>query len=129
MRRPLVSLVAATALLLAAAVPVLSIDTGFSGLSTLPDRFPSKQGFDALNRDFPGTGVDPAQIVIEGDVSSAPVQSAIEQLKASLAEQDAFGPSTQTKSEAQTSSCSRFRSRATPMGLRRRARSATFAPT
>ena len=93
MRRPLVSLVAATALLLAAAVPVLSIDTGFSGLSTLPDRFPSKQGFDALNRDFPGTGVDPAQIVIQGDVSSAPVQSAIEQLKASLAERGAFGPS------------------------------------
>ena len=81
MRRPLVSLVAATALLLAAAVPVLSIDTGFSGLSTLPDRFPSKQGFDALNRDFPGTGVDPAQIVVQGDVSSAPVRSAIDELE------------------------------------------------
>ena len=100
MRRPLVSLVAATALLLAAAVPVLSINTGFSGLSTLPDRFPSKQGFVALNRDFPGTGVDPAQIVIEGDVSSAPVQSAIKQLKASLAKQGAFGPPTQTKSDS-----------------------------
>ena len=84
MRRPLLSLVAATALLLAATLPVLSIDTGFSGLSTLPDRFPSKQGFDALTRDFPGTGVDPAQIVVQGDVSSAPVQSAIEELKASL---------------------------------------------
>ena len=56
MRRPLLSLVAATALLLAAMIPVLSIDTGFSGLSTLPDRFPSKQGYIALNRDFPGTG-------------------------------------------------------------------------
>ena len=99
MRRPLVSLVAATALLLAFALPVLAIDTGFSGLSTLPDRFPSKQGFDALNRDFPGTGVDPAQIVIQGDVSSAPVRSAIEKLKASLADQDAFGPATQAESE------------------------------
>src|SRR4051794_34421148 len=92
MRRPLRSLVAATALLLAAAVPVLSIDTGQSGLTTLPDRFPSKQGFDALNRDFPGTGVDPAQIVIQGDVASAPVRSAIAQLKGSLADGDAFGP-------------------------------------
>jgi RND superfamily putative drug exporter len=99
MRRPLVSLVAATALLLAAAVPVLSIDTGQSGLSTLPDRFPSKQGFDALNRDFPGTGVDPAQIVVQGDVNSAPVRSAIAQLKASLADEDAFGPSTQATSK------------------------------
>jgi RND superfamily putative drug exporter len=99
MRRPLVSLVAATALLVAAALPVLTIDTGFSGLSTLPDRFPSKQGFDALNRDFPGVGVDPAQIVVQGDVSSAPVRSAIEQLKGSLGDQDAFGPATQAESE------------------------------
>jgi len=95
MRRPLLSLVAATALLLALALPVLSINTGFSGLSTLPDRFPSKQGFDALNRDFPGTGVDPAQIVIKGDVSSAPVQTAITELTRSLADQEAFGRSTQ----------------------------------
>ena len=99
MRRPLLSLVAATALLLAAALPVLSINTGFSGLSTLPDRFPSKQGFDALNRDFPGTGVDPAQIVIQGDVSSAPVRSALEKLTTSLADQDAFGPATQAVSD------------------------------
>ena len=98
MKRPLVSLVAATALLLAFTVPVLAIDTGFSGLSTLPDRFPSKQGFDALNRDFPGAGVDPALIVVQGDVSSEPVRSAIEQLEASLADQDAFGPSTQEES-------------------------------
>jgi RND superfamily putative drug exporter len=98
MRRPLVSLVAATALLLAAALPVLAIDTGFSGLSTLPDRFPSKQGFDALNRDFPGAGVDPALIVVQGDVSSEPVQSAIEKLTASLAGQEAFGASTQAES-------------------------------
>jgi RND superfamily putative drug exporter len=69
-----------------------------SGLSTLPDRFPSKQGFDALNRDFPGTGVDPAQIVVQGAVTSEPVRSAIEQLKASLAAEAAFGAPTQTSS-------------------------------
>jgi putative drug exporter of the RND superfamily len=99
MRRPLLSLLAATALLLVAALPVLSINTGFSGLSTLPDRFPSKQGFDALSRDFPGAGVDPAQIVIQGDVSSAPVRSAIEELTGSLADREAFGPATQAVSD------------------------------
>jgi uncharacterized membrane protein YdfJ with MMPL/SSD domain len=98
MHRPLVSLAAAAALLLAAAVPVLDINTGFSGISTLPDRFPSKQGFVALNRDFPGTGVDPVQIVVAGDIASEPVQSGIERLKASLAEEDAFGPPTQESS-------------------------------
>jgi RND superfamily putative drug exporter len=98
MKRPLVSLVVATALLLAAAVPVLSIETGQSGLSTLPDRFPSKQGFDALNRDFPGTGVDPAQIVIQGSLASAPVRSAVDKLKASLADEAVFGEATQATS-------------------------------
>ena len=98
MKRPLVSLVAATALLLAFTVPVLAIDTGFSGLSTLPDRFPSKQGFVALNRDFPGAGVDPALIVVQGDGSSEPVQSAIGELEASLADQDTFGELTREES-------------------------------
>jgi uncharacterized membrane protein YdfJ with MMPL/SSD domain len=99
MRRPLLCLVAATAVLLAATIPVFSIDTGFSGLSTLPDRFPSKQGFDALKRDFPGTGVDPAQIVIQGDVSSGPVQTAIAELTASLVDQDALGSPAQPVSD------------------------------
>src|SRR4029077_14210370 len=97
-KRPLVSLVNGTALLLAAAAPVLSIHAGQSGLSTLPDRFASKQGFDALNRDFPGTGVDPAQIVIQGDVTSAPVRSAIDKLKANLAGEAVFGLATQATS-------------------------------
>ena len=100
MHRPLVSLLGATALLLVAAAPVLAIDTGFSGLSTLPDRFPSKQGFVALNRDFPGIGVDPAQIVVQGDVSTAPVRSAIERLRSSLDDQGTFGTATQTESES-----------------------------
>src|SRR3954447_3110417 len=99
MRRPLVSLVAATTLLLGLALPVLAIDTGVSGLSTLPDRFPSKQGFDALSRDFPGASVDPAQIVIQGDVASEPMRAAIATLEAGLAGESAFGPATQRVSE------------------------------
>jgi RND superfamily putative drug exporter len=125
MKRPLVSLLAATGLLLALAAPVLSINTGFAGLSTLPDRFPSKQGFVALNRDFPGTGVDPAQIVIQGDVSSAPVRSAIEAspTRTCLAQRRS-----QCRNSV-TSFCSWFRWQATPTRQRRRARSATCVPT
>jgi RND superfamily putative drug exporter len=99
MRRPVVCLLAATALLLGLALPVLSIDTGASGLSTLPDRFPSKQGFDALSRDFPAASVDPAQLVIRGDVTSAPIRSAIDRLERSLAGQESFGPATRQVSE------------------------------
>ena len=120
MRRPLVCLVAATALLLGLALPVLAIDTGVSGLSTLPDRFPSKQGFDALNRDFPGASVDPAQIVIQGDVSSAPVRSAIETARGEPCRPGGVRPGDAARvRRAVTSSSSRFPSRATPTGPRR----------
>src|SRR4029079_606497 len=94
MRRPLVCLLAATALLLGLALPVLAIDTGVSGLSTLPDRFPSKQGFVALSRDFPAAAGGPGQSVIRGDARAARFRWAVERLEAALAGGAAFGKPT-----------------------------------
>jgi len=42
MKRPVISLVVAAGLLIAATVPALSMDTGSAGISTLPDGFQSK---------------------------------------------------------------------------------------
>ena len=41
--------------------PVFRMDIGTSGVSALPDRFVSKQGFLALERDFPGTTHGPGR--------------------------------------------------------------------
>ena len=94
MRRPVVSLVAAVGLLLAAAVPVLSMDSGTAGISTLPDRFQSKQGFLLLNREFPGQTTEPVRIAIDGDTASAEVLGAVEDLQAELGGREIFGPAT-----------------------------------
>ncbi len=94
MRRPVVSLVAAVGLLLAAAVPVLSLESGTAGISTLPDRFESKQGFLLLNREFPGQTTDPVRIVVEGDTASPDVRQAVEGLQAELASREIFGEAT-----------------------------------
>jgi RND superfamily putative drug exporter len=91
MRRPVVSLVAAVAILLAAAVPVLSLETGTAGISTLPDRFESKQGFLLLNREFPGQTTDPVRIAVEGDTASQDVRAAVEELEAELGRREIFG--------------------------------------
>jgi putative drug exporter of the RND superfamily len=97
MRRPVVSLVAAVGLLLAAAVPVLSLETGTAGISTLPDRFESKQGFLLLNREFPGQTTEPVRIAVEGDSSSPEVRAAVERLEAELGRREIFGePATET---------------------------------
>jgi len=100
MRRPVVSLVVAGGLLLALALPILSMNTGFAGISTLPDRFPSKQGFTVLSEEFPQAGTNPVEIVVDGDVESPAVQRGIERLQLGLAENPIFGPATVEPNEA-----------------------------
>ena len=65
-RRPVISLVVSTAILLAMAAPVLGLQSGQAGVSTLPDRLDGKQGYLALNAEFPGETTDPVEIVIDG---------------------------------------------------------------
>ena len=87
MRRPLVSLVLATAFLLALATPVLWLETGSQGRSSLPDRFESKRGYDLLAREFPAATTDPAEIAVIGPQTSA----AVARLTRELARRPVFG--------------------------------------
>jgi putative drug exporter of the RND superfamily len=91
MRRPLLSVVLATAALLALAAPVLALRSGEAGVSTLPDRLPAKQGYEALNAEFPGETTDPVEIVIDGDAASPAVRAGIARLREQLAGEDLFG--------------------------------------
>jgi uncharacterized membrane protein YdfJ with MMPL/SSD domain len=100
MRRPVLSLVAGVALLLAAASPVLALETGSAGISTLPDRFESKQGFLLLNEEFPGETTDPVTIVVDGDVESPSLEGGIKRLEAALARNDIFGEPTRAVNDA-----------------------------
>ena len=80
MRRPVVSLVLSTAFLVALALPVLEYRTGEAGIRTLPDRFESKQGFNALEEEFGVGTTDNVEVVVDGDVTAPETQSRIEQL-------------------------------------------------
>jgi putative drug exporter of the RND superfamily len=93
MRRPVVYLVSFTALLIALAVPAVGLNLGASGVSTLPNRLESKQGFLALARDFPQVSSSPVLIAVEGNVRTAPVRAAIVRLRKELAADKAFGRS------------------------------------
>jgi putative drug exporter of the RND superfamily len=90
LRRPGLSLALSTGLLVALALPVFRIDIGTSGVSALPDRFASKQGFEALARDFPGQTTDPAEIVVS-NASGGGVEQALAELRTSLAADPRFG--------------------------------------
>jgi uncharacterized membrane protein YdfJ with MMPL/SSD domain len=88
--RPGLSLALSAGLLVALALPVFRLDVGTGGVSTLPDRFVSKQGFLALERDFPGTTPDPAEIVVS-NASGDGVAAELESLRARLAADQRFG--------------------------------------
>jgi putative drug exporter of the RND superfamily len=91
MRRPVVSLVLATGLLLALAAPVLALDTGTSGAATLPDRFESKQGYLLLREEFPKESTEPVEIAVAGDVREPAVERALARLEQELARRPIFG--------------------------------------
>jgi len=84
MRRPWVYLVTFGALLIALAIPTIGLNLGASGVSTLPDRLESKQGFEALNRYFPRASSAPALIAVQGNVRSPEVRAAIARLRSNF---------------------------------------------
>jgi uncharacterized membrane protein YdfJ with MMPL/SSD domain len=86
MRRPALYFAVAAGLLLAAASPVIGMNIGAAGVSTLPDSLVSKQGVLALEKSFPTAGSDPARIVIQGDPGDG-----IARLEDELAGDSTFG--------------------------------------
>jgi uncharacterized membrane protein YdfJ with MMPL/SSD domain len=89
MRRPVVSLVVSVAVLLALCLPVLGFKTGEAGIRTLPDRFPSKQGFNALQETFGVGTTDTVEVVIDGEVS-AETHAAVRRLAERMEANPAF---------------------------------------
>ena len=90
MRRPAVSLALAGGLMILAAVPVLSLHIGQSGVGTLPGNLPSKQGYLAVQRYFPGQSQDPVEIVSVPGTRGA--RADLSKLQAVLAGDPRFGP-------------------------------------
>jgi putative drug exporter of the RND superfamily len=94
-RHPAVSLVAAVALLLLAASPLLGLKLGASGPSSLPDDSVAKQGLIALARDFPTGATDPVEVVV--DTRGAPaLDEELASLRRQLEQDSDFAAETAT---------------------------------
>jgi RND superfamily putative drug exporter len=95
-RRPAVTVIVTSGVLVALALPVLGLQTGSAGLATLPADTVSQRGLSALDASFPqGSRPAPAQVVV--DAATTPeVTSAVQRLRDSVAGDRDFGPSTVT---------------------------------
>src|SRR5215204_6309529 len=90
MRRPVVSVVLSAGFLVALSIPVLSYTTGEAGIRTLPDRFASKQGFNALEEELGIGTTDNIEVVVDGDVEDPETRTAVEQLAEDMRANDTF---------------------------------------
>ena len=98
--RPIISVVVTGGLLIAAAIPILGINLGSVGISSLPEDSDTRHAFDVINEEF-SAGVLTADIVIDApDVNDPTVQSAIAELTASLNTDEFFGASELETNEA-----------------------------
>ena len=84
MRFPHISIVAVGAPMVVAIVFYFQINTGLNGVDVFPEGAESREAFFVMEREFSFGLVNPTEIVIEGDIDSPEVQSAIEELQTSL---------------------------------------------
>jgi RND superfamily putative drug exporter len=93
MSRPVFSLLVGAGILIAASLSYFNINTGFAGVSTMPEDAPSRQAFDILASEFSGGLNSPIEVVADGDANSSEVRGAIADLRGLLDQDELFGPS------------------------------------
>jgi len=91
LRRPALAAGLSVAVLLAAASPILGLHIGTSGPTLLPTRFEARQGFAALQRDFPGATANPVEIVVAQGAKQPAAERALSRLRLTLASDPHFG--------------------------------------
>ena len=92
LRRPVLAAGLSVALLLALASPIFGMHTGTSGPTLLPPRFEAREGFEELQRDFPGATANPVEIVVAKGAGQPAAERALSRLRATLASDPDFGP-------------------------------------
>ncbi len=91
MRRPVLSLVLAVGVLVALAIPALTINAGFSGVETMPEDSEARQAFDVLTADFSAGLSAPAEVVIDRvGADQAAVDTEIETLLGQIEADEGF---------------------------------------
>ena len=100
MRQPLISLSVSSCLLIAAAVPAFTLQSGISGVSTLPAGNEQRRAFEILQEDFSAGLVSPVEVVVDApDVSSPTVIAAISTLRGLIEDDPVFEGASLTTNE------------------------------
>jgi RND superfamily putative drug exporter len=69
MKRPVVWLLGGVAVMVLLSLSYFSIQTGFAGISTLPEDSESRQAFETLQQEFSGGLIEPVEVVLDGPIT------------------------------------------------------------
>ena len=94
--RPVLSMMLAAGLLLAAASSYLTIEIGSNSIASLPEDSDARIGFETLNREFLGGVLTTPIVVSAPDVSGPDITAAADALAAALEGDEAYGSVTIT---------------------------------
>ena len=86
LRRPLLSAVLATAVLVALALPTLGINTSLGGIDETPRNIEVMRTYDKVQAAFPSEGSSEIVVIKADDINAAPVRSGIESLESQVQE-------------------------------------------
>ena len=95
--RPIVAMVLAGGLLLAAAAPYVTLRTGQNGIDSLPDDSSAKHAFTVLNEEFE-TGTVTTYVVVDGSTTDPALLAAVANLEDALGADATYGEVTTTPS-------------------------------
>ncbi|HYI16564.1 MAG TPA: MMPL family transporter [Thermomicrobiales bacterium] len=91
MARPVVAIAITTVLLVGAALPYLDLQTGESGVESLPES-DIRTAYTILQQDFYAGVLGPVEIVIDGSTADAAISTGIDDLVEQINANAAFGP-------------------------------------
>lgn len=100
MAHPVVALVLSVGILIAFALPLVDMNRGASGVSSLPTSTEAYAAYSLLERDFPAGMIAPVEIVVDGQIADPKVQQSIEALTVALGADSRFGPVAVQQNEA-----------------------------
>ena len=83
-RAPVISLILVGGLMIVAAAFFFQIDTGSNGVDAFPEGAFTRDAFFILEREFSYGVVNPAEILVDGDIENPQVREAIEKVSASI---------------------------------------------
>lgn len=90
MAHPVISTVGSIAILLVAAVPLLTIQLGMAGVGNLPENTEAHRAFSILQSDFAAGVIAPTKVVVDGDASDPEVQAGVDAIVQRMTDDGSF---------------------------------------